>query len=286
MPETSSLESATRHWLTVALVAAACVVALPPATMAAPREFPRTLKLTEPLEAFDAKKPQQAVEPVAAGTEITVLALLPSRKHYRIRYADAAGKPVVVLGAADAVAPLLASAPPPQPPNPAAAVPPTCYTIRAGAHFCDQSNQQVGEVSELCFTVRFDESAKYRTQDPSNQGDINKLIGFADNGGHHHQNSARFGWCWNNDQLELHAYVYNNGVRASKLLGAVTLDAEHSCSLRVDGDTYVFTLDGKTDTMPRKSPGPRARGYKLFPYFGGDEVAPHAMRIWIREVWR
>lgn len=286
MPETSSLESVLRRWLVVALVAAACVVARPPATVAAPREFPRTLKLTEPLEAFDAKKPQQTVEPVAAGTEITVLALIPSRTHYRIRYAGAAGKPVVVLCAADAVAPLLASAAPPQPANPAAAAPPTCYTIRAGAHFCDQSNQQVGEVSELCFMVRFDESAQYRTQNPSNQGDINKLIGFADNGGHHHQYSARFGWCWNHDQLELHAYVYNDGVRASKFLGAVTLDAEHSCGLRVDGDTYVFTLDGKTDTMPRKSPGPRARGYKLFPYFGGDEAAPHAMRIWIREVWR
>jgi hypothetical protein len=38
--------------------------------------------------------------------------------------------------------------------------------------------------------------------------------------------------------------------------------------------------------MPRKSPLPRARGYKLFPYFGGQEAAPHAVRIWIREAWQ
>lgn len=270
------------------LVAAALCAATvcSPAAVAVPREFPRTLTLTEPLEAFAAKKPQQAVEPVAVGTQITVLALLPSRKHYRVRYADAAGKPVVVLCATDVVATLLASADPPQPANPAAGAPAACYTIQGGAHFCDQTNQQLVEVAELCFLVRFDESAKYETRDPANQGDINKLIGFADNGGHHHHNSARFGWCWNHDRLELHAYVYNDGVRESKLLGAVTLGAEHACSLRVDGDAYVFTLDGKTDTLPRKSHGPRGRGYKLFPYFGGDEAAPHTVRIWIREIWR
>jgi hypothetical protein len=170
--------------------------------------------------------------------------------------------------------------------NPAATMPATLYTIRAGGHFCDQTRQQLVEVSAVYFTVRFDESAKYRTQAPENQADINKLLGFSDNAGHHHRFSARFGWCWNNDRLELHAYVYNDGVRSSKLLGAVELGTEHSCSIRVTADTYVFTLDGESATMPRKSPLPRARGYKLFPYFGGQEAAPHAVRIWIREAWQ
>jgi len=260
---------------------------LSPAT-AAPGGLPRGVATTAPLEAFDPKKPDRALFTIEAGTEITVLAPLPSRKLYRVRTVDAAGKPVVVACPADAISELLAATPTEkQPPaNPAAARPATMYTIQAGAHFCDRNAPQLGEVSELLFMVRFDESAKYRTRDPANQTAINKLIGFADNGGHHHKFSARFGWCWNEDRLELHAYVYNNGIRTTKLLGAVELDQEHSCGLRVEQDAYVFTLNGATETMPRESPQPRARGYKLYPYFGGQEVAPHVVRIWIREFWR
>jgi hypothetical protein len=276
--------------LRVALMLAPVVAAdhVPAVSAAAPGGLPRSLTLAEPLDAFDPRKPREPVAAIVAGTEIAVLAILPSRTHYRVRYAGPAGKPVVVLCAADAVAPLLGphGQAPRQAGNLAAAMPATMYTIRAGAHFCDQSNQQPVDVSALHFMVRFDESAKYRTQAPENQGDINKLLGFADNSGHHHRFSARFGWCWNDDRLELHAYVYNDGVRSSKFLGAIDLGTEHSCSITVTQDAYVFTLDGESATMPRKSPLPRARGSKLFPYFGGQETAPHPVRIWIREAWQ
>jgi hypothetical protein len=35
--------------------------------------------------------------------------------------------------------------------------------------------------------------------------------------------------------------------------------------------------------MPRKSTTIKAVGYKLYPYFGGDELAPHPVSIWIKE---
>jgi hypothetical protein len=273
--------------LALLLCVASCSAWFDTAT-AAPGGLPRALTTTAPLEAYDARKPQAAVFTIEPGTGITVLALLPSRTHYRVRTVDTAGKPVVVACAADAIATLLEATPAQQQPpaNPAATQPAILYTIPAGGHFCDRNAPQLADVSELFFVVRFDDSAKYQTRDPANQTAINKLFGFSDNAGHHHQFSARFGWCWHRERLELHAYVYNNGVRSTKLLGTVELGKEHSCALRVEPNAYVFTLDGTTETMPRESPQPRARGYKLFPYFGGQEVAPHAVRIWIREFWR
>jgi hypothetical protein len=36
--------------------------------------------------------------------------------------------------------------------------------------------------------------------------------------------------------------------------------------------------------MTRESKTEKAEGYKLFPYFGGDETAPHNISIWIKEL--
>jgi len=35
--------------------------------------------------------------------------------------------------------------------------------------------------------------------------------------------------------------------------------------------------------MSRASTTTEAEGYKLFPYFGGDESAPHTISIWMQE---
>jgi hypothetical protein len=82
----------------------------------------------------------------------------------------------------------------------------------------------------------------------------------------------------------LYAYTYNNGVRESKSLGTVAIGQEQNCSIKVTADKYVFTLNGKVETMPRASTTAKAVGYKLYPYFGGDELAPHDVTIWINEI--
>ncbi len=38
------------------------------------------------------------------------------------------------------------------------------------------------------------------------------------------------------------------------------------------------------EIMPRASTTVKSSGYKLYPYFGGDEFAPHDVRVWIKEV--
>ena len=159
----------------------------------------------------------------------------------------------------------------------------TTYTIRAGEHYCEDNSYPSFTAPALYFTVVFDSSAIYQTSIPNNQYDYNKLYGFSDNNSLHQQFSARFGWRWCNGELELSAYTYNNSVRSDKLLGAVAISAENKCSIIVQGDHYDFVLNGVTTSVPRESKTTQAVGYKLLPYFGGDEAAPHSVSIKIRE---
>ncbi len=159
------------------------------------------------------------------------------------------------------------------------------YNILKGQQYCDKSMMTKVEYETLKFVVIFDSSAIYQTVDPANQADINKLYGFADNNAQHHDFSARFGWNWNiKDGLCLYAYTYNNGVRSSKLLSIVSLQEAHECAIKVTPESYIFSLDAMTFSMPRTSTTAKGSGYKLFPYFGGDEVAPHHIKIRIKEM--
>lgn len=158
------------------------------------------------------------------------------------------------------------------------------YIIQQGAHYCDQSTFEPIAYNELNFTVRFDSSAIYQTADPSNQEDINKLYGFSDNNANHEQFSARFGWNWVRGALRLYAYVYNNGARASHEITAIQIGTDYACSINVSEDHYVFSTNKVRIEMPRESKTLQASGYKLFPYFGGDETAPHEINIWIKEL--
>jgi hypothetical protein len=157
------------------------------------------------------------------------------------------------------------------------------YTIRKGNQYCEGNAYQPIETGELKFTVRFDSTAIYQTVDPVNQFDINKLYGFSDNNALHHQFSARFGWRWSEGALRLFAYVYNEGAVLSKELTTVQIGQELACSISVTGTHYIFTAGKVSADLPRMSTTPRATGYRLYPYFGGDETAPHEIHIWIRK---
>ena len=158
------------------------------------------------------------------------------------------------------------------------------YTIKAGEHFCDKNEFKPVELLAQRFVVRFDSSAIYQTIDPANQDDINKLYGFSDNNAQHHQFSARFGWRWSAGAVRLFGYVYNNGAVTSKQISTVAIGTNADCNLQVTPTHYRFTVDGVTDSLPRLSQTPTAKGYQLYPYFGGDEAAPHDITIFIRNL--
>jgi hypothetical protein len=158
------------------------------------------------------------------------------------------------------------------------------YTLKKGEHYADINGYKTVDAGELAFFVKFDSSAIYETVDPANQFDINKLYGFSDNNAMHHQFSARFGWRWSDKALRLFAYVYNNGVVVSRELTTLAIGTEAHCSIKVTPEHYLFTVAGETHQLPRKSTTTRGTGYRLYPYFGGDEAAPHDIRIYIRQL--
>ena len=160
----------------------------------------------------------------------------------------------------------------------------TLYTIRKGDHYANNNSYKPVELSELQFIVRFDSSAIYQTKEGHNQYDINKLYGFSDNSAEHHQYSARFGWSWNNNALRLYAYVYNDGKISKTELGPVSIGEETRCGIKVAGDHYLFTVNDMEVGVPRSSNTALAKGYMLYPYFGGDEPAPQEIRIWIKNL--
>jgi hypothetical protein len=156
------------------------------------------------------------------------------------------------------------------------------YTIEKGGQYCNNSSYKPIETTEMKFTVKFDSTAIYETASPENQYDINKLYGFSDNNSDHHQYSARFGWRWSDKALRLFGYIYNEGGVFSKELTTIAIGEEINCSIKVTNTNYLFTVNGITSQLSRLATTEKAKGYQLYPYFGGDEAAPHQVNIWIK----
>jgi hypothetical protein len=158
------------------------------------------------------------------------------------------------------------------------------YTIPKGGQSSTPSvYKYFTNISVLAFDVRFDSTAIYQTVLPSNQADINKLYGFADDNKPHWVSSARIGWRWFGNELQLMGYVYNDSVNVNQLITAVPLNKDITCSIQVNGSKYTFTANGKSIELPRTAKSTGGLGYRLFPFFGGDEMAPHEMYIFVRE---
>ncbi|MEQ8546819.1 MAG: hypothetical protein RIC03_02860 [Cyclobacteriaceae bacterium] len=158
------------------------------------------------------------------------------------------------------------------------------FVIPKGEHYCNYKVEALQQ-NELSFMAIFDSTTMYTSSDPINQHDINKLYGFSDCNDQHHENSARFGWRWLNETMEIHAYFYQNSIRSSILLGSVALNEPHFYSIQLLPDAYSFQLDSNAPVMvERMNTCDKGFYYKLFPYFGGDERAPHDIVIQIKEL--
>jgi len=158
----------------------------------------------------------------------------------------------------------------------------TEFLIRKGNHYSDQNGIQILNTSSITASVTFDSSAIYSTVDPSNQADINKLLGFSDCGTEHQVNSARLGWSWNGNAVVIYAYAYVNKERISRPLGPVALNKAFDCFVKADKGFYIFKAGEYIDSIPRYCNSHTGSRYKLYPYFGGDETAPHDMKIVIQ----
>lgn len=153
------------------------------------------------------------------------------------------------------------------------------YRIPAGGHGSIIRNEAfIGTGIDI--VVMFDESAQYTLEVASDQADINKLTGFSDCTQHHQSESARIGWRWFNDELQLLAYTYREGNLSFQLMGAVPLNTEINLSIRMTEDIYQYSGTGlQSVIMDRTSDCESGENYWLWPYFGGDQPAPHEVTI-------
>lgn len=153
------------------------------------------------------------------------------------------------------------------------------FTIRAGQHSSITRNEAFTG-SGINATVVFDESAIYTLEVTSDQADINKLLGFSDCTQHHQSESARIGWRWYEDELQILAYAYLEGQLHFELMGSVPLDTEIDLMIRANGTSYDFSGTGlQSVSLARTSDCEPGENYWLWPYFGGDQVAPHDVTI-------
>lgn len=152
------------------------------------------------------------------------------------------------------------------------------FIIKKGQHSTSHPFRGFDQNS-ISFDAQFFSCAKYKTADPENQADINKLAGFSSCNTHHQENSARIGWRWFNQQLEIFAYVYDNGQRSHTFLTAVPLEEVVHYEIIRNQQGYLFKVNELETQVITSSTCSETANYMLWPYFGGDETAPHDISI-------
>jgi len=158
------------------------------------------------------------------------------------------------------------------------------YTIPAGKHYSTYKVELL-QNDILSFQTKFDETAEYTSKIPVNQWDTNKLFGFADCNSFHHVHSARFGWRWLDGKIDIIAYCYVSGERIIEVIGSTQPGIVNNYEIQLLDSLYRFKFDDTVLDIQRHKPCDLGEYYLLFPYFGGDETAPHDVNIYIRRMY-
>lgn len=161
------------------------------------------------------------------------------------------------------------------------------YIIKEGGHYSNHLPKlYLGLKKNFKLKVQFTESCKYNLGN-DNQLDVNKLFGVSF--GYHQLNSIRLGWNYDiiTDNINLYAYIYMNGIQLTYYIAPLTINTIWNIELGFVEKSGMFWVHvepyGVYDQNIYKEfyySFPNIKlGYYLFPYFGGDEVAPHDIKI-------
>ena len=161
------------------------------------------------------------------------------------------------------------------------------YTISKGSHYSDGKIDKLwgndNRKNSWNWEVIFDSTAIYQTSNPLNQLDVNKLLGFSDCGDHHSTTSHRIGWRYNNG-LELLSYNRLDGNFLFQPISTININEVINIEMSFADENYIICIDGICDTMQRNCSSWTGRKYTLWPYFGGNETAPHDIKIKIKSI--
>lgn len=152
------------------------------------------------------------------------------------------------------------------------------YLIKKGNHYSNGFSINFNNF-EISKDVIFTESCQY-TLNSEDQADINKLFGLSD-GINHSKWSARFGWRYYKNNIEILAYVRSNKKIIFHILGTTKPDEVVHCKLQIFLDKYRFIFNENVYDVPRNNKYDGYR-YALKPYFGGNNPAPHDIKIYMK----
>jgi hypothetical protein len=152
------------------------------------------------------------------------------------------------------------------------------YTIKKGEH-SSVSGPYFTNATKVSCQVILDESCIY-TISEENQCDTNKLFGLSD-AYNHSDHSARFGWRYYNNKIDILTYVRRDGNFYFNVIGSVNPRDTNYYSIEILPDVYRFIFNNTVSDVQRTSQYSGAR-YRLFPYFGGNEKAPQDIFIKIK----
>jgi hypothetical protein len=156
----------------------------------------------------------------------------------------------------------------------------TVYRIEKGQH---ESGNRVNFTSRdyVSYKVRFTESCLYTI--PSEDSlDVNKLFGLSD-ATSHSNHSARFGWRAKGNQIEIMTYVRRSGQIITEPIGRVSIGEVADYNIEILDTVYRFSFNSKTQMVKRQSKYNNMR-YHLWPYFGGNQTAPHKIEIYMKKL--
>lgn len=161
------------------------------------------------------------------------------------------------------------------------------YTIPKDWHFSLKGPSDLLKLftwnrDSIFFNVKFSSTCLFSLRN-DNDYDINKLYGFSF--GLHSQNSVRLGWVpdFGSKQIKIYYYHYNLGQVYYGEITRVPVNEFFICNIQVFEDRVKYQV--KSEVVEKKFVKPIfPLGYKLFPYFGGNNTAPHQMRIFVDEL--
>ena len=156
------------------------------------------------------------------------------------------------------------------------------YTINKGSHRSTWL-PKFTLLNNAFISFAFETDPSYILENKQDQEDTNKIFGISD-GWHHHQHSVRIGWRYNTSdgKATYSVYYYRDGEHYTEDLGPLKINQDIYACIEIKKDCYKVTTIDKQVEIPRTSKwfGPR---YFLYPYFGGQQVAPKQFKIKINK---
>lgn len=157
------------------------------------------------------------------------------------------------------------------------------YKIKKGNHRSGLHFSPCLFKEELKFSFKLSNECWFNKVN-TDDWDINKIYGVSF--GYHHKNSIRLGWVPSDhkNMIDLYAYYYNDSARRFDKICTIYAGQEYHCTLINKSDINLFEIKIYKDSLIAniikdfKYPSFKI-GYKLFPYFGGDNVAAKDLTV-------